>query len=149
MTLKQLYLSTNNIINSLLDPEAVKFNQTMLNLQLENDHLITRNKNLIEERTELKDEILLSKQLNQENELKNEEFCIGYEMEISRLKDQSERKEYNLQFLEQRLVDIERFLRTLGRDDPFLNDQLRLIKINPNLNKKRITSVVEENSILK
>lgn len=115
----------------------------------ENEALLERNKKLAQQRTELKDEILLAKQMNQENESKIEEISMSYDLEICRLIEQNERKEYSLQFLEQRLVDIERFLRIIGRDDPEIREQLKLIKINPDLEKKRITSVVEENNILK
>lgn len=143
-------LSINkNIINSLLTVDNNQEQNALLFLKIENDALYQRNRELINQRTGLKDELLLAKQLNEENDDKLEELSIGFEMEVSRLIEQNERKEYNLQFLEQRLVDVERFLRNLGKDDPFIREQLRLIKINPNLDKKTITTVIEENNIMK
>lgn len=45
-------------------------------------------------------------------------------------------KEYILQILEQRLVELEKFLRDLGRDDPEIKEQLRMLKVNPELKRK-------------
>ena len=80
---------------------------------------------------------------------KEEEIASSYEIEVSRLSEQVEKKEYTLQLLEQRLFDCEKFLRKWGREDPFIREQLKLLKINPDLKKKKIINVVEENTILK
>mmetsp|Transcript_8586 Transcript_8586/g.7611 ORF Transcript_8586/g.7611 Transcript_8586/m.7611 type:complete len:391 (+) Transcript_8586:390-1562(+) len=63
--------------------------------------------------------------------------------------EQVEKKEFTLQLLEQRLFDCEKFLRKWGREDPFVREQLKFLKINPDLKKKKITNVVEENTMLK
>lgn len=69
-----------------------------------------------------------------------------HEIEKERLVESIEKKEFTLQLLEQRLFDCEKFLRKWGRDDPFIREQLKTLRINPDLNKKRITSVIEQNS---
>jgi hypothetical protein len=60
-----------------------------------------------------------------------------------------EKKEFTLQLLEQRLYDCELFLRKWGREDPHIREQLSALKINPDLKKKKITNVVEENRLIK
>ena len=40
-------------------------------------------------------------------------------------------------------------MRKWGRDDPTIWDHLRALKINPDLHKKKITTTVEENKVLK
>lgn len=65
------------------------------------------------------------------------------------MRESLEKKEYTLQLLEQRLFDVELFLRKWGREDEHIREQLAALKINPDLNKKKITNVVEENRVLK
>ena len=118
-------------------------------MQKEVDQLKQQNQKLSTSRNELKDELLLSKQLIDEHETKIEEVSNGYEIEIDRLLDQNERKEYILQLCEQRLVDLEKFLRDMGKDDPHIRQHLQILKVNPDFKRKKITSVVQENSNLK
>lgn len=118
-------------------------------MQIEVDLISKRNARLEKEKNELKDEMLMLKQLNGELEGKIEEMNIAHDWEIARLVDQNDRKEYALQFLEQRLVELESYLRELAQADDEIREQLQYFKVNPDLKKKKITSVVEENSILK
>jgi chromosome segregation ATPase len=73
----------------------------------------------------------------------------GFELEKEELREQLEKKEFTLQLLEQRLFDVELFLRKWGREDANVREQLTALKINPDLRKKKITNVVEENRLLK
>lgn len=59
-----------------------------------------------------------------------------------------EKKEYSLQLLENRLVEIEGFLREWGRNNPVVKKHLKTIRINPELKKKKITGVIDENEKL-
>lgn len=128
-----------NVINTLLEfsqePET-QHRKVLKLMQIENDKLHLNNKALTKERNALKDEILLLKQLIDENENKIEEISIGYDMEINRLLDQNDRKEYALQYLEQRLVELECFLRELAQNDEEVREHLKYLKVNPDLKKK-------------
>jgi hypothetical protein len=121
----------------------------ILIIKSENELLFKRCMDLIKQRNQIKDEVLVAKQMLEENEVKIDELQMAHDLELHRLIELNERKEYSLQFLEQRLVDIEHFLRNWGQKDPYIRDQLKIIKVNPDLKKIRITSVVEENDILK
>ena len=120
-----------NIINVLMggqeEGSAIRL------LQIENEKLTERNKKLELQRNEYKDEILLVKQMNIEHENKIEEISISYDWEIARLIDQNDRKEYALQFLEQRLVELEGYLRELAQSDEGIREQLQYFKVNPDL----------------
>ena len=118
-------------------------------LKMENDKLLEFNKKLSNQRNELKDELLLSQRVNKEIASSNEAEIERLFEENEHLVDQNERKEYILQILEQRLVELEKFLRSLGREDPEVREQLKLLKVNPDLNPFKITNVIEQNNDLK
>ena len=118
-------------------------------LKMENDKLLESNKKLSNQRNELKDELLLSQRVNKEIASSNEAEIERLFEENEHLVDQNERKEYILQILEQRLVELEKFLRSLGREDPEVREQLKLLKVNPDLNPFKITNVIEQNNDLK
>ena len=120
-----------NIINVLMGSQEE--GSAIRLLQIENEKLTERNKKLELQRNEYKDEILLVKQMNIEHENKIEEISISYDWEIARLIDQNDRKEYALQFLEQRLVELEGYLRELAQSDEGIREQLQYFKVNPDL----------------
>lgn len=59
-----------------------------------------------------------------------------------------EKKEYTLQLLESRLYDCEKFLRDLGREDEDIRERLKELKLNPDVERKKITNVVLLNNQL-
>ena len=140
------------IINSLLDTKPDMTNdsfQLIKKCQKEVEVLAKANEKLSAERDEIKAQLLVAEQVSLNVKSKEEEISSHYDIEINRLVEQVEKKEYTLQLLEQRLFDCEKFLRKWGRDDPFVRDQLKMLKINPDLKKKKITNIVEENKLLK
>ena len=102
-------------------------------MQMEVDRIMQRNLRLEKDKNELKDEMLMVKQMNVELDGKIEEMAIAYDWEIARLIDQNDRKEYALQFLEQRLVELEGYLRELAQTDDWIREQLQYFKVNPDL----------------
>ena len=141
-----------SIISSLVDARTDIDEGTvkiMKKLQQEVDQANSRADRLQAERDEIKAQLLVSDQVSKNVKSREEELSSHYDLEIQRLVEQVEKKEYTLQLLEQRLFDCEKFLRKWGRDDPFIRDQLKYLKINPDLRKKKITNVVEENRLLK
>lgn len=103
----------------------------------------------MEEREALKAQLLVQDQIQSNYSNKENEIAHGFEIEATDLKEQLEKKEYTLQLLEQRLFDVELFLRKWGREDENIREQLQQLKINPDLRKKKITNTVEENRLLK
>ena len=65
----------------------------------------------------MKTELLLHDQMKSEIESKEKEMAQAFEIEANELREQLEKKEYTLQLLEQRLFDVELFLRKWGRED--------------------------------
>ena len=78
-----------------------------------------------------------------------EDLDMKYRSEVERVIEQLEKKEYTLQVLEERLFDVEELLRELGRGDKKIREKVVALKINPDLHKKKITNVVDENVTLK
>lgn len=97
----------------------------------------------------MKTELLLHDQMKSEVHSKEKEIGQAYEMETNELREQLEKKEFTLQLLEQRLFDVELFLRKWGREEDHIREQLAALKINPDLRKNKITNTVEENMELK
>lgn len=127
-----------NIINSLVDART-DFTQNSKSIvqkfQKEVEQAVKRAERATAEKDELKAQLLVFEQMSMNVKSKEEELANHYEIEINRLVDQVEKKEYTLQLLEQRLFDCEKFLRKWGRDDPFIREQLKYLKINPDLRK--------------
>lgn len=141
-----------SIINSLVDTRTdLSTDSKVLILKFQKEAEVHKAKadRLCLERDELKTQLLVAEQCGMNVKSKEQEIANHYELEIGRLVDQVEKKEYTLQLLEQRLFDCEKFLRKWGRDDPFIREQLKYLKINPDLRKKKITNAVEENRVLK
>jgi chromosome segregation ATPase len=127
-----------NIINSLIDTRSDLDSETsklIKKFQREVEIANERSDRLQIERDEIKAKLLVAEQLGMNVKSKEEEITTHYEIEMKRLIDQVEKKEYTLQLLEQRLFDCEKFLRKWGREDPFIRDQLKMLKINPDLRK--------------
>ena len=128
-----------NIINSLVDArdDINDENKAFISkFQKEMEIVNNRWSRLTAERDEIKAQLLIAEQLSKNVKSKEDEIKNHYEIEAQRLVEQVEKKEYTLQLLEQRLFDWEKFLRKWGRDDPFIREQLKYLKINPDLKKK-------------
>lgn len=141
-----------NIINTLVDTRtdiAEDSLKLVKKFQKEAEQTQKRCKRISAERETMMAELLVAEQLAKNVVSKEEEIANHYDIEVNRLIDQVEKKEYTLQLLEQRLFDCEKFLRKWGRDDPFIREQLKYLKINPDLKKKKISNCVEENKVLK
>lgn len=141
-----------NIINALIDSKDdpnMSFKQAITGFQQEIESMELRNKRILEEREMMKTELLLHDQMKSEILQKEKEVAQAFEMESNELREQLEKKEYTLQLLEQRLFDVELFLRKWGREEDHIREQLTALKINPDLRKNKITNTVEQNKDLK
>ena len=92
---------------------------------------------------------MLAVQTQANVKIKENDIVESAQAENDELREKLEKKEFTLQLLEQWLFDCELFLRKWGWDDPNIREHLWALKINPDLHKKKITNIVEENKILK
>ena len=97
----------------------------------------------------LKAELLVKDQVKNSGKVVEDEVVTNYEIEISWLADSLEKKEYTLQLLETWLHKCEAFLWQWGRNDEFIREELKTLKLNPDFEKKKISNVVDENIELK
>lgn len=65
----------------------------------------SRSQRLVSERDELKAQLLVAEQMSKNVQSKEAEITSHFQIEIQRLVEQVEKKEYTLQLLEQRLFD--------------------------------------------
>jgi len=141
-----------NIINTLVDTRSdlSKDSSKLVKKFQKEVEIAQKQKDRVNaDRESIKAELIVTAQMATNVKSKEEEIASHYEIELTRMVEQVEKKEYTLQLLEQRLFDWEKFLRKWGREDPFIREQLKFLKINPDLKKKKITNVVEENTLLK
>ena len=109
-----------SIINSLVDARqdwTQAYKSTIQGFQSEIAKLEERLKRYTDEREALKAKLLMQDQIRSNFEAKEKEIAHGFELEHTELREQLEKKEFTLQLLEQRLFDVELFLRKWGRED--------------------------------
>ena len=118
-------------------------------MQRENEQQQERLNRVYQSRDEIKAQLLISEQIISDMRDHEEDLDMKYRSEVERVIEQLEKKEYTLQVLEERLFDVEELLRELGRGDKKIRERVVALKINPDLHKKKITNVVDENVNLK
>ena len=115
------------IIDTLVDatlPPPEKTQNLLAAQQREIQILKNQVERLQSDRDQYKAELLIKDQLINNKQIHDEGQYSSYEIEIQRLVDNLEKKEYTLQLLEQRLFDCEKFLWDWGKKDNFIWEQL-------------------------
>ena len=144
------------IISALVDAAQSKdFDGCYELFQSEVHNLLDQIDRLHQDKNQLNAQVLISEQIKQEIQSKEQELVIIYEGKLQGMRESAERREYCLQNAESHINELEELLREIGKYDEFVRDKLEEMEImeygpdNQNRGAKRITNVVNENRQLK
>jgi len=144
-------LINKNMINILMESQNLKESEASIIDELKKENSLQNNQisELRQLRDKLKADNLILAQVKWDKKSTNHQAEEMQKSEFDRLQEALEKKEYTLQLLESRLYDWEKFLRECGKNDEKIRDRLKDLKLNPNVERKKITNVVLENNKLK
>eukprot|EP00826_Nyctotherus_ovalis_P024372 TRINITY_DN18866_c0_g1_i2.p1 TRINITY_DN18866_c0_g1~~TRINITY_DN18866_c0_g1_i2.p1 ORF type:complete len:327 (-),score=122.63 TRINITY_DN18866_c0_g1_i2:56-1036(-) len=142
-------LINKQIIGQLCAAESSskKSKEVISKLNAENTQLTAKVKRLMGERNGFEGKLLIQAQIINECRMKEEEHVREFTSAVAELKEQLDKKEYAIQFLERRCIEAEKVIVSHLKNSPEVAAMVGHMKIEiPNVG---ISNVIEQNRVLK